>query len=75
MTSFKRDGSRVTVNARLTEVTRDQALAALRTELASEPCYELIISECQRYKAPWHQSVEAWYCELGGVRQPSRPLD
>ena len=67
MTSLKRDRSRVTVNARLTEVTRDQALAALRTELASEPCYELIISDCQAYKAPWHQSVEPWCLALGAL--------
>jgi hypothetical protein len=67
VTSVERDGATVTVNAGESEVTRDQALAALLNELAKEPCHELVISDSQEYKAPWYQSVEPWCLALAAL--------
>ena len=67
VTSVERVGSTVTVNARESEVTRDQALAALITELARGTCHELVVSDCQPYEGPWYQSVEPWCLALAAL--------
>jgi len=66
-TSLAREGSRVTVDAGESVVTRAQAIAALGPELAREPCDELVLTEGQVHEPPWYQSVEPWCLALASI--------
>jgi hypothetical protein len=66
LTSLVREGSRVTIEASESTVTRDQALAALRGEL-SKGCAELVIQDAQPCDAPWYQTVAPWCSALASL--------
>ncbi|MDB4998632.1 MAG: hypothetical protein JWM74_6064 [Myxococcaceae bacterium] len=61
--SVTREGDLITVDARESEASLEQAVTALREALGSG-CRRLVITDAQPYVEPWYQTVEPWCSAL-----------